>query len=216
MSYRLDGRKVEVLADVSLSLAGGGRSGLGIVGAGKAGKTTLLNIIAGILVPDYGRVVRDAHVSWPLSWRGIRANLTGAEQLALLARFYRVDRISLLRYVAEVSTLHAKLYEPLTSYSKQERNRLMQAAALGLEFEVYLVDDDIPDVGSRHAPRYDALWKHALTRSSLVATANHVSGLAASLPHICILQAGQLSTPLPPAQAKAAWRSSTGKSKQKI
>jgi ABC-type polysaccharide/polyol phosphate transport system ATPase subunit len=89
---------------------------------------------------------------------------TSDQQLALLTRMYRVDRRGLLRYVAEVSDLDANLYEPMTSYSAREKDRLMQAAALGLHCEVYLVDEEPPGVGAEFTTRYEGLWQAAFVR----------------------------------------------------
>jgi hypothetical protein len=89
---------------------------------------------------------------------------TSDKQLALLARMYRVDRRGLLRYAAEVWHLDAKLYEPMTSCSAREKDRLMQAAALGLDFEAYLVDEETPGVGAEFTARHEGLWQAAFVR----------------------------------------------------
>jgi len=205
-SYGQGRRKKDVLVDISLNLDGESR-GFGILGAKQSGKTTLLHIIAGLTVPDRGRVLRNARVSWPLSWRGLGGTTTGNEQLALLSRMYRVDRRGLLRYVAELSALDAKLYEPMTSYTAREKDRLMQAAALGLDFDVYLVDEEIPGLESEFAACYHAAWQEVFARSCVVAASSRWGGALAQLPAVGILNEGYLTAPFPSDQAQAAFHS---------
>jgi capsular polysaccharide transport system ATP-binding protein len=201
------GRKAkDVLLDVNLALDGDSLN-IGILGAKGSGKTTLLHIMAGTTLPDRGRVTRQCRVSWPLTWRGLGGNTTGDEQVGLLARMYQVDRRALLRYVAEVSELDAKLYEPMTSYSAREKDRLMQAAALALDFEVYLVDEAIPGVEKEFSARYEALWQEVLARSFVVAASSRCSGALAQCPAVGILVQGRLMTPVPPQRAEVAFHS---------
>ncbi|HEX6549637.1 MAG TPA: ATP-binding cassette domain-containing protein, partial [Gammaproteobacteria bacterium] len=48
------GRKVEALHDVTFSVRGGQVSGL--IGPDAAGKTTLMRLITGLLIPDHGHI----------------------------------------------------------------------------------------------------------------------------------------------------------------
>jgi capsular polysaccharide transport system ATP-binding protein len=201
------GRKAKnVLVDINLALDSE-RPSIGILGRKESGKTTLLHIMAGTTLPDRGRVARQARVSWPLSWRGFGGATTGDEQLALLARMYQVDRHDLLRYVAQVSALDAKLYEPMTAFSAREKDRLLQAAALGLNFEVYLVDEEIPGVGEEFTARYEALWQQAFANSCVVTAASRPGRALAHCQTVCLLEGGRLTSPLPAAAAQAAFRS---------
>jgi ABC-type nitrate/sulfonate/bicarbonate transport system ATPase subunit len=69
-SFAVDGRRVDALADVSLSVADG--EFVSLVGPSGCGKSTLLRLIAGLDVPDQGSVaVGGAPVSSPSLKRGI-------------------------------------------------------------------------------------------------------------------------------------------------
>src|SRR5690606_12619453 len=52
----------------------------GIMGINGAGKSTLMRLIAGTEMPNSGRIVREARVSWPLGFAGgLHPSLTGRE-----------------------------------------------------------------------------------------------------------------------------------------
>ena len=67
-TYAVRGTLNVVLNDVSFDLPRG--QSLGIVGKNGAGKSTLLRILAGIEMPDDGRIVRQGRVSWPIGFGG--------------------------------------------------------------------------------------------------------------------------------------------------
>ena len=54
-SYRSNGSKVEVLADINLQIEDG--EFVAIIGFSGSGKTTLINLMAGLIKPDCGRVL---------------------------------------------------------------------------------------------------------------------------------------------------------------
>jgi capsular polysaccharide transport system ATP-binding protein len=203
-SYGRGHQAKDVLVDVHLALDDTSPS-IGILGANKSGKTTLLNIIAGTMIPDRGRVVRRSRVSWPLSWRGFGGQMTGEEQVFLLGRMYRVDRRGLFSFVAEVSDLGAKLYEPLQTYSAGEKDRLMQATALGLDFDLYLLDGDVPGVEKEHAARYRSLLMNAFTTARIIFASSKPATVGNHCLMACILVDGQMSAVMPLAEAQNAF-----------
>jgi capsular polysaccharide transport system ATP-binding protein len=209
-SYGRGPRAKKVLKNASFVIEGSSKSA-GILGAKKSGKTTIVNIISGIAVPDSGRVVRKARVSWPLSWRGFGGQMTGEEFISIIARMYRFGRWGLLRFTAEASDLRSKLYEPMQAYTAEEKDRLMQAAAIGLDFEVYLIDEHVPEVGKQHQPRYHFLWEETFRKSRVVA----VSAKPAVLSRYCqsahVLSEGRISEALPLEQAESALEATTQK-----
>ncbi len=195
-SYGKGRNKAEVLRGLD-QLLDTSASNIGILGAKGSGKSTLMKIIAGLEPPTRGRVTRHARVSWPLSWRGLGGGLSGDGQVFLLARFYGADRGSLLRFVAGVSGLGAKIYEPMKRYSGHEKHRLLLAAALGLDFDIYIIDDTLPGVQPPHAALYELLLQEKLGRKRVVMASSRASSLANYCPHATILHEGRLSGIMP-------------------
>lgn len=149
-SYRAgDGRKV-ILHDVDLRLTRG-RS-VGLLGRNGAGKSTVLRMIGGHVEPDSGRILRSARISWPLGFGGaFHGAMTGAQNVRFVARIYGVDTDELVAFVEEFSELGEFLHMPVSTYSSGMRARLAFGASMGVNFEVYLVDEitAVGDTGFR-------------------------------------------------------------------
>jgi capsular polysaccharide transport system ATP-binding protein len=199
-SYGQGRKKKDVLCgiDALLEFAPGN---IGILGSKHSGKTTLLNILAGIIPADSGRVRRRMRVSWPLSWRGFAGGMTGDAHVAFISRLYQAPRRGALRYVAELSQLERKLYEPVGGYSAAEKNRLMLALALALDFDAYLVDEIPPPVEPRFVSRYEEAWQERRGRSMKVIFSSQPERLAGDCSLAAILQDGELSAFIPTTDA---------------
>ena len=209
------GRKAkEVLTDIDTMLDFSAGN-IGILGARKSGKTTLLEIVAGVTQPDHGRVTRRLRVSWPLSWRGTGRDMTGDAQIAFLSRLYQCDRGSVLRYVTELSGLGAKVYQPTITYTAQEKDRLMFALVMALDFDLYLVDDAPPSIQAEFKPAYDAAWAQALRGRRQLVTSSNPGNLAMSCAFAATLDHGQLGAVVPSAQAVASFRQLARKKRTK-
>lgn len=195
-SYGRGRNRAEILRGLD-SVLDTSAANLGILGAKGSGKSTLLKIIAGLEPPTRGRVTRHVRVSWPLSWRGLGGGLSGDGQVFLLARFYGADRDSLLRFVAELSGLGTKIYEPMKHYSGREKDRLLLATALGLDFDIYLLDETLPGIEPQHAASYRMLLEELLGKRRVIMASSRVSALSHYCHEAVILHGGQLSGLMP-------------------
>lgn len=171
--------------------------GLGILGAKKSGKSTLLNIIAGISQPDSGRVVRKARLSWPLGWRGFGGDMPADSQINFLARIHQADRQAVFRFVAELSGLDRKLFEPVKSLTPIEKDRLFLAVALAIDFDVYLIDEKFPVLGPVFSPRYEAVWKDRMKNSRVLRFTSAPDSGMEECRLAAILDRGQLGPCIP-------------------
>lgn len=146
-SFWLKGEQKIVIDNLNLTLPTG-RS-LALLGRNGAGKSTLLKIIAGTMRPDYGRVVSDGSMSWPVGLgASFHGDLSGAENVRFIARIYGVDTDELVAFVEDFAEL-GKFYQmPMRSYSSGMRSRLTFGASMGIKFDTYLVDE-VTAVGDR-------------------------------------------------------------------
>jgi capsular polysaccharide transport system ATP-binding protein len=195
-TYRVRNTVRHVLRDVTAALSTTDGN-LAILAHASAGKSTLIELLAGSLQPTSGRVLRTVRVSWPLGWRGFSGNFTGAESVGFLARIYGASYHGMLSYVAEVSGLAVKMYESMDRFKPEEKSRLMLAAAYGLDFDVYLLDGQMPKVAADLQPRYHALWLEKIQQQRVIAAATHTKDLESTFPRAAILHDGKLTMPMP-------------------
>lgn len=67
--------------------------------------------------------------------------LSGVQNARFVARIYGRDTEEMERTVAEFSELGAYLHMPVGTYSSGMRARLAFAISMGVDFEVYLIDE---------------------------------------------------------------------------
>ena len=131
------------LRDLDLSVGAG--EGVALLGASGSGKTSLLRAVAGILVPDEGRVeVRGRLASLLAIDAGLLSPLTGSENAELLGVLSGLDRSQARARLSEVdveSGLSEALDRPVGSFSQGMRARLAFAAADRGGPQVLLLDE---------------------------------------------------------------------------
>ncbi len=133
------GRKV-ILQDCSLELPTG--FSLGILGRNGAGKSTLVRLLAGTELPDRGRIIRHGRVSFPLGFAStFREEVSGRDNVRFVARLYGADERRVMDYVADFAELGSYFTMPLRTYSSGMRARLAFGLCLGIEFDIYLIDE---------------------------------------------------------------------------
>jgi len=203
-SFRTSSKSTAVLRQVSAVLENS-VGNLAILGHAGAGKSTLIQILAGTMNPTEGRITRHVRVSWPLAWRGFPDGFSGEECLGFLAKLYQVDRRAMLVYVTEVSGLQAKVFDPMAKLTPQEKSRLMLAAAYALDFDLYLLDGSLPKIGPEHEPRFQALWLEKLKTNRVIMATSHPGSLEPHFSRAIILHGGSLSPVLPTATAIQAF-----------
>lgn len=150
-SFRV-GRSVKVVADnVSFEIPKG--RAVGLLGRNGSGKSTLMQMLAGTVRPDSGRIVTVGSVSWPVGFQGsFHRDLSGAQNARFLARVYGVDTEEFLDFVLDFSELGKHFFVPVRTYSSGMRSRLGFACSMGIKFDTYLIDE-VTAVG-------DAAFKH--------------------------------------------------------
>jgi capsular polysaccharide transport system ATP-binding protein len=118
------------------------RESVGILGRNGAGKSTLLRIMAGIEMPDAGRIVRHGRISWPIGFGGgFSPGLTGEENCRFAARIYGEDVDRVVGHTREFAELGPYFFEPVRTYSSGMRARLAFGLSMAVDFDIYLVDE---------------------------------------------------------------------------
>ncbi len=113
-----------------------------LLGRNGAGKSSLLRMIAGTMDPTSGRILTRGTVSWPVGFAGsFHGDLTGGQNVKLIARIYGVDTGSLCDFVEDFAELGEHFHIPVRTYSAGMRSRLAFGVSMGIKFDTYLVDE---------------------------------------------------------------------------
>jgi ABC-2 type transport system ATP-binding protein len=140
---RKRGDRWELLRGVDLEIEEG--ETVAIVGRNGCGKSTLLRLMAGILQPNSGCVVRRGNICPLLDiGAGFHEDLTGRENvfvngsiLGLAEKYLK----SILPEVEEFAELQGFMDTPLKFYSSGMRARLGFAVAMGADPDIFLIDE---------------------------------------------------------------------------
>ena len=171
----------------------GGRS-VALLGRNGAGKSTLLRLIAGVVRPSAGRIVRQGTVSWPVGFAGsFHPDLTGRQNTRFVARLYGAEAGALLHFVEAFTGLGRDLDRPLRGYSSGMRARLAFGLSMGLPFDTYLVDE-VTSVGDgAFRARSEALLAQRLETSGAIIVSHSLQHLARLCMSGAVLENGTLT-----------------------
>lgn len=138
-------KKFKVLDCISLEVKKG--EILGIIGPNGAGKSTLLRLLAGIYVPEKGRVLTKGKISLLAGiGAGFQGNLSGRENIYLSGSIYGFSNSKLKvleQSIIEFSGIESFIDQPLRTYSSGMRARLAFSIASNLQPEILLIDEVI-------------------------------------------------------------------------
>ncbi|MGE5596743.1 MAG: ABC transporter ATP-binding protein [Hyphomicrobiales bacterium] len=207
--WRQPGPASRVLQDVSFEVPAGGR--MALLGANGAGKTTILKIVAGLLIPDGGSVEvcgfdalrqpRQAHdaVTYVLAdERSFHWRLTARENLEFFGALdglpgkYIAQRID---WLLQRLDLTAAKEMPFWQFSVGMKQRLAIARALLHRPKVLLMDEPTRSVDAAHASEVWQLVREEVDdgEGCLVVVTHHLQEALSLCDQVAILADGRLA-----------------------
>lgn len=118
---------------------------LGILAANGTGKTTLINMMAGLEKPDEGTITRTSRISFPLGFMGgVMSKHSATENARYIARLYSLDPDYVESFCRWLCGLDEYFDRPLAIYSAGMKARFSFSLMLALEFDIYLIDEGMP------------------------------------------------------------------------
>ena len=118
---------------------------LGILAGNGTGKTTMINMMAGLEKPDEGKIIRTSRISFPLGFMGgVVKDHSAAENSRYIARLYGLDPDYVEAFCRYIVGIEEYFDRPLNTYSQGMRARVSFALLLALEFDIYLIDEGMP------------------------------------------------------------------------
>ena len=118
---------------------------LGILAPNGTGKTTLINMMAGLEKPDEGEIRRSCKISFPLGFMGgVISRVSAVENSRYIARMYGLDPDYVESFCRWLCNLDEYFEQPLGTYSAGMRARFCFSLMLALDFDIYLIDEGMP------------------------------------------------------------------------
>lgn len=187
------GEKRKVILDRASFRVELGRS-LGILAPNGTGKTTLVNMMAGLEKPDEGEIFRRSRISFPLGFMGgMVGSLSAMENCRFIARIYDKDPDYLEAFCRWVCGLEEYFDMPVGTYSAGMASRFSFSLLLALDFDIYLIDEGMPATTDAEFNRKAG---HILFERLKTATVVIVSHQASTLEKFCksaaVLKNGRL------------------------
>jgi ABC-2 type transport system ATP-binding protein len=166
---------IHALDHVDLEVEHGTR--LGLIGLNGAGKSTLLHVIAGIYVPEHGKVAVEGKVASLFGGSlGIDPELTGRENLELRGLYLGFSKAEIrarLDEIIEFTELGQFIDMPLRAYSAGMRARLDFAISTSIEAEVLLLDEGLGGGDASFIEKANRRLESLAARAGIVIVASH-------------------------------------------
>lgn len=167
---------------------------LGILAPNGTGKTTVINMMAGLEKPDEGTIRRRCRVSFPLGFMGgVVGKYSGTENVRFVARLYGLDPDHVEAFCRWLAGIGEYFDQPVGTYSAGMRARLTFALLLALEFDIYLIDEGMPgttDVAFNR--RAGMILRDRLERATVIVVSHQASTLEKFCSRAAVLRDGQL------------------------
>jgi ABC-type polysaccharide/polyol phosphate transport system ATPase subunit len=136
-------REITALDNISFEVQEGHT--LGIVGQNGAGKSTILKVLSGVMLPDTGLIEVDGKITGLLELgTGFDQELTGLENIFMNGTFLGMDKNEIEKKKEEIidfTELGDFIYDPIKTYSSGMLMRLAFSIAMHAEPKCFLVDE---------------------------------------------------------------------------
>ena len=118
---------------------------LGILAPNGTGKSTLINMMAGLEKPDEGEIRRGCKISFPLGFMGgVSPTHSARENARYIAQLYGLDPDYVEAFTRWMVDIKEYFEMPLATYSAGMRSRFTFSLLLALDFDMYLIDEGMP------------------------------------------------------------------------
>ncbi|SFP08066.1 ABC transporter ATP-binding protein [Tranquillimonas alkanivorans] len=187
------GRQRKVILDRASFRVDLGRS-MGILAPNGTGKTTIINMMAGLEKPDEGEIRRTSRISFPLGFMGGVVNrLSATENARFIARMYGLDPDYVEAFCRWLCHLEEYFDMPVGTYSAGMRARLSFALLLALDFDIYLIDEGMPSTTDVEFNRKaGGILRERLERATVVVVSHQPETLEKFCQSAAVLRDGQL------------------------
>lgn len=167
---------------------------LGILAENGAGKTTIINMMAGLEKPDEGVIRKTSRVSFPLGFMGgVNNKHSAKENCRHIARLYGLDPDYVESFCRWLCGLEEYFDMPLAVYSSGMKARFSFSLMLALEFDIYLIDEGMPATTDVEFNRKaGSILRERLAKSTVVVVSHQPKTLEKFCRSAAVLRNGQI------------------------
>jgi capsular polysaccharide transport system ATP-binding protein len=167
---------------------------LGILAPNGTGKTTLINMMAGLEKPDEGTITRKCRISFPLGFMGGVINkLSAMANSRYIARIYGLDPDYVEAFCRWLCGIEEYFDMPVGTYSSGMKQRFTFALMLALEFDIYLIDEGMPSATDVEFNRKAGdVLRERLESTTIIIVSHQAATLERFARSAAVLRNGQL------------------------
>jgi capsular polysaccharide transport system ATP-binding protein len=167
---------------------------MGILASNGTGKTTIINMMAGLEKPDEGTIRKTSRVSFPLGFMGgVNNKHSAQENCRYIARLYGLDPDYVESFCRWVCGLGEYFNMPLSTYSSGMRGRFSFSLLLSIEFDIYLIDEGMPNSADVEFNRKAGnILKERLQKSTVIIVSHSPATLEKFCRSAAVLRNGKL------------------------
>lgn len=187
---------------------------LGIIGRNGVGKTTMLRIMAEILAPTRGDVVKRPGKTASLLTIGLghKVELSGRDNAMLSAMLQGASKAEALAYLEEIkefSELGDSFEEPVKTYSAGMKSRLGFTTALLTHVDILLVDEILSVGDAEFRKKAEKAMKERMAGDQTVVFVSHSDAQVKSLcDRVLWIDKGQIQSEGDPEYVISEYRAS--------
>ncbi len=157
----------QVFKDLSLTFEDGTRTA--ILGLNYSGKSTLINMMTGVLRPDSGHVYRSGTISYPINALAVvHSSMTVRQNINFLCGIYGFETKSVQDFVESYTGLKRLMDEFVGNLTRAERLQMVYTIGYALPFETFLIDGGYAGGPPQIRDRIARLFNARLETSGLV------------------------------------------------
>ena len=167
---------------------------LGILARNGSGKTTIINMMAGLEKPDEGKIIRTSRISFPLGFMGgVIGKHSATENARYIAQLYSLDPDYIEGFCRWLCGIEEYFDRPVGTYSSGMRSRFNFALMLALEFDIYLIDEGMPSTTDVEFNRKaGSILRDRLKTSTVIVVSHQARTLEKFCRSAAVLRNGQL------------------------